>query len=135
MTQHSLVWRAYFLIFLISRVHSWSLNKILMTGPKFGILTENTTLLMSLSSSHKGYGLFMDSIGRGAQRATQECQYQFQWERWNCDITSAQLMQSEQPRGRRKKLITLSQTRTKIYTENRRFSRLYQNTFIFWFSR
>lgn len=70
----------------------------------------------------------MDSIGRGAQRATQECQYQFQWERWNCDITSAQLMQSEQPRGRRKKLITLSQTRTKIYTENRRFSRLYQNT-------
>lgn len=99
MTQHSLVWRAYFLIFLISRVHSWSLNKILMTGPKFGILTENATLLMSLSSSHKGYGLFMDSIGRGAQRATQECQYQFQWERWNCDITSAQLMQSEQPRA------------------------------------
>ena len=41
----------------------------------------------------------MDSIGRGAQRATQECQYQFQWERWNCDVTSSTLLQSEQPKG------------------------------------
>ena len=41
----------------------------------------------------------MDSIGRGAQRATQECQYQFQWERWNCDVTSSTLLQIEQPKG------------------------------------
>ena len=41
----------------------------------------------------------MDSIGRGAQRATQECQYQFQWERWNCDVTSSTLLQTEQPKG------------------------------------
>ncbi|XP_048761145.1 protein Wnt-8b-like isoform X2 [Ostrea edulis] len=73
-----------------------SLNKILMTGPKFGILTDNATMLIPFSTNHKWYGLFMDAIGRGAQRAMQECQYQFQWDRWNCDITSAPLLHSEQ---------------------------------------
>ena len=47
----------------------------------------------------------MDSIGRGAQRATQECQYQFQWERWNCDVTSSTLLQTEQPKGTRSALL------------------------------
>ncbi|XP_061175180.1 protein Wnt-8b-like [Saccostrea echinata] len=93
------IWRAYFVIFFMYQANSWSLNKILMTGPKFGILTDNATALISFSSSNKGYGLFMDAIGQGAQKAIRECQYQFQWDRWNCDITSAPLLQRGKTRA------------------------------------
>lgn len=47
------VLESFLVVFYPDIIYIRSLNKILMTGPKFGILTENATLLMSLSSSHK----------------------------------------------------------------------------------
>jgi len=28
--------------------------------------------------------LFVESVGRGAQKAEDECKFQFLWDRWNC---------------------------------------------------
>ncbi|OWF35229.1 protein Wnt-8b-like [Mizuhopecten yessoensis] len=71
---------------LLTHVSSWSLNKILMTGPKANHLVDNFTRNNNLWTKYQVHTMFMKSMDRGSMRAAKECRHQFKWDRWNCPI-------------------------------------------------
>lgn len=95
--QFSYVWIvslvSYSLLFRSSK--SWSLNQILMTGPKVGMTETNDTRNGDFLTRYPVEEKILESVKRGTIKAQEECQYQFKWERWNCPYTSTPFDQSD----------------------------------------
>ncbi|XP_014678401.1 PREDICTED: protein Wnt-8b-like [Priapulus caudatus] len=74
-----LVWTAVITLCMFSiQAYSWTLNNFLMSGPK-------------------AYLTFSASVAAGAQAGMEECQHQYQWEKWNCPRSSLPLYSHSTP--------------------------------------
>ncbi|XP_036357018.1 protein Wnt-8b-like isoform X2 [Octopus sinensis] len=65
-------------------ISAWSVNKILMTGPKMNEFGANATT----------YLMFSDIVASGEKKAAAECRYQFRLDRWNCPEESIMTQKS-----------------------------------------
>ncbi|CAC5402410.1 unnamed protein product [Mytilus coruscus] len=87
----SYLWISLFTVcsFNIYTSKSWSLNEILITGPKVGLAATNYTRNPDLFTRHPVEAKILESVRKGTLKAQEECQHQFKWERWNCPADTA----------------------------------------------
>ncbi|XP_063446005.1 protein Wnt-8a-like [Mytilus trossulus] len=88
---YSYSWICLFIVcsFNIYTSKSWSLNEILIAGPKVGLTSTNYTRNPDLFTRHPVEAKILDSVRKGTLKAQEECQHQFKWERWNCPADTA----------------------------------------------